>query len=433
MYRSLLGVGWRAKAGGIVHKGNVNTAGKGQRRICLLVLGMHRSGTSALARVTSLLGADLPKTVMGPGRGNERGHWESDRLVACHDRLLETLGSRWNDWQGIDVDMLPAASLADVKRELSDLIEAEYAGSNFFVLKEPRLCRMAPFYAELLRKNGIEPRFLLPIRNPLAVIESLRDRDGMSAGQAGLLWLRHALDAEFATRDASRAIISYEHLLHDWRPAMQRLGARLSMRWPRSTEDAAPDITAFLTGELQHFAPSRRELAARDDVPEWVRHAYRALLDLEINPDDDAAIDMLEKIRGAFDAASPIFADALQREIDTKRTELAVARADAAAKASRVKHQDSDVAKLRADLLTRDESIGALKGEAAAREAQSADMLRQLAVGEGTIRGLTAQVVAQRDEIARLTDELARARENTAAHSPEQRHALHAVVGEATR
>ena len=431
MYRSLLGVGWRAKAGGIVHKGNFNTAGKGQRRICLLVLGMHRSGTSALARVTSLLGADLPKTVMGPGRGNERGHWEPDRLVACHDRLLETLGSRWNDWQGIDVDMLPAVSLADFKRELSDLIEAEYAGSNFFVLKEPRLCRMAPFYAELLRENGIEPRFLLPIRNPLAVIESLRDRDGMSAGQAGLLWLRHALDAEFATRDASRAIISYEHLLHDWRPAMQRLGARLSMRWPRSTEDAAPDITAFLTGELQHFAPSRRELAARDDVPEWVRHAYRASISRSTPTTMPLSICSKRSAAPSMRRArsSPMLCSARS----TPSAELAVARADAAAKASRVKHQDSDIAKLRADLLTRDESIGALKGEAAAREAQSADMLRQLAVGEGTIRGLTAQVVAQRDEIARLTDELARARENTAAHSPEQRHALHAVAGEATR
>lgn len=370
---------------------------------------------------------------MGPGRGNERGHWEPDRLVACHDRFLKKLGSRWSDWQGIDAGSVPAALLADFKRELSDLIDAEYATSSLFVLKEPRLCRIVPLYADFLGEQGIEPRFLLPIRNPLAVIASLRDRDGMPAGLAALLWLRHALDAEFATRDASRAIISYEHLLLDWRQAMQRLGARLSIRWPRLPEDASPDITAFLTGELQHFAPSRRELAARDDVPVWVRHAYRALLDLETNPDDDAAIDALDSIRGAFATASPIFADALQREVDTKRTELAAARADAAAKAARVRQQDSEIANVRAGLLTRDESIGALKGEAAAREAQSADMLRQRAVDEGTIKGLTAQVAAQRDEISRLADELARVRDQTGALAAEPPHALHSVAGDGTR
>jgi hypothetical protein len=415
-----------------VHYGN-GTACKEQRRICLLIVGMHRSGTSALARVTSLLGADLPKTVMGPGRGNERGHWEPNRLVACHDRFLEKIGSRWDDWQGIEVGRIPAPLVEEFKRELSQLIDVEYAASRLFVLKEPRLCRMVPIYADLLREKNIEPRFLLPIRNPLAVIASLRDRDGMQPGLAALLWLRHALDAEFATRDAPRAIMSYEHLLQDWRPAMQRLGARLSVRWPRLPNDASPDITAFLTGELQHFAPSRRELAARDDVPVWVRRAYRALLDLETDPDDETAIDALDGIRSAFTTASPIFADGLQREIDTKRTELAAARADAANKGARIRQQDSDIATLRADLLTRDESIGVLQRGAADHEAQVADVLRKRAVDEGTVKGLTAQVAAQRDEISRLTDELAKARDRTGAAATDLPHALHIVAGEGVR
>jgi hypothetical protein len=389
------------------------TVRNGKRRICLLVLGMHRSGTSALARVTSLLGADLPKMLMGPNRGNERGHWEPERLVACHDRLLEKLGRHWNDWQGIDAADLSAPALAGFKAELSDLIDADYPDSSLFVLKEPRLCRLVPFYAELLREKGIEPRYLLAIRNPLAVIHSLSDRDGIPPGRVALLWLRHALDAEHATRTASRAVVSYEQVLLDWPPAMQRAGARLSLRWPRSLDAAAADITAFLALEMQHFAPSRRELEARDDVPAWVRQAYRALLDLEIDPDDDAAIAMLDRIRDAFNVASPIFADALQLEIDTGRRELAVVRADVATKVAQIKQQDADLASLRAELVKRDARIGALTGEIAARETQ-------LSVGEGTIKGLTAQVAAQREEISRFTAALAE------AHAPETPHALRA-------
>jgi hypothetical protein len=395
------------------------------RRICLLVLGMHRSGTSALARVVSLLGADLPKTIMGPNRGNERGHWEPERLVACHDRLLERLGSRWNDWRSLDTVDLPAAVLTDFTRELSDLIDADYPESSLFVLKEPRLCRLVPFYARLLREKGIEARYLLAIRNPLAVIHSLSDRDGIWPGRVALLWLRHALDSEFATRDASRAIVSFEQVLHDWRPVMQRAGARISLRWPRPFDDAAADIAAFLTGEMQHFAPSRRELAARDDVPAWVRQTYRALLDLEINPDDDAAIATLDAIRDAFDAASPMFADALQREVDTGRAELAAARADVAAKATRIKQLDVNVAGLGSEIAKRDASIVALKAEIAARD-------EKLAFGEGTIKGLTAQVMAQREEIARLAAELTRMRDDLGGNAPNHAQTLKKVAADGT-
>ncbi len=50
--------------------------------------GMHRSGTSALTRVLSLLGAALPQHILGAGPGNETGHWEPLRLVGYHDRML---------------------------------------------------------------------------------------------------------------------------------------------------------------------------------------------------------------------------------------------------------------------------------------------------------------------------------------------------------
>ena len=63
-------------------------------RTCLLVLGMHRSGTSALTRVLSIAGAKLPGSLMGVYKGNEVGHWESNSLVQYLDQLLEELGSR---------------------------------------------------------------------------------------------------------------------------------------------------------------------------------------------------------------------------------------------------------------------------------------------------------------------------------------------------
>ena len=63
----------------------------------VLVLGMHRSGTSALTRVLNLLGLDAGRDVlMGASESNPTGHWEVERLTSFNDRLLDELGGRWN-------------------------------------------------------------------------------------------------------------------------------------------------------------------------------------------------------------------------------------------------------------------------------------------------------------------------------------------------
>src|SRR5215469_14980748 len=66
-------------------------------RQAILVLGMHRSGTSALSRVLNLLGARLPSNLIPvePGVGNDAGHWESADFVVIHDGVLESNGSSW--------------------------------------------------------------------------------------------------------------------------------------------------------------------------------------------------------------------------------------------------------------------------------------------------------------------------------------------------
>ena len=66
-------------------------------RKALVVLGMHRSGTSALARVLSLRGAALPRQVLPPNAGNEKGYWEPERVVALNERILQSAGLAWND------------------------------------------------------------------------------------------------------------------------------------------------------------------------------------------------------------------------------------------------------------------------------------------------------------------------------------------------
>jgi len=150
------------------------------QRTALLILGMHRSGTSALTRILSLLGASLPLHLIGPMRGNETGHWEPARLVALHDEMLAEAGSRWDDWRRFDTSRLLSDRVAHYKTAIKCLIKEEYGESPLLVLKDPRVCRFVGLYKEILPELGIAPAFILPLRNPLSILASLATRDDLS-------------------------------------------------------------------------------------------------------------------------------------------------------------------------------------------------------------------------------------------------------------
>ena len=80
----------------------------GSGKIALVVLGMHRSGTSSVAGALAMLGAAAPRTLMAPGEDNPRGFWESQVLMGVNDRLLAAGGSNWRDWR-----RFPPEALAD--------------------------------------------------------------------------------------------------------------------------------------------------------------------------------------------------------------------------------------------------------------------------------------------------------------------------------
>ena len=90
------------------------------RPVALLVLGMHRSGTSALTRVLNLLGASLGDDLMPPGDDNPLGFWEHQGIVSVHEALLVALERRWDDPRPMPDDWLES----EPAREAGEAIAA---------------------------------------------------------------------------------------------------------------------------------------------------------------------------------------------------------------------------------------------------------------------------------------------------------------------
>ena len=281
-----------------------------ETRHAILVLGMHRSGTSALAGMLSLCGASLPATLMPPADYNPKGFFESLAIFRAHQKLLAEWDSSWDDLSPLPEGWLDSSLGRQQRESMAALVEEEFGNSHLFVLKDPRICRLVPFWTEVLKSLNIDSSFAFPVRNPLEIATSLRAAQDVSLNKGLLLWLSHFLQAERDTRPYKRSFLSYEQLLTDWRKTAERLKKDLGVQLPRATPRGAAEVDAFLQNGLRHQVVSTEELNARPDISDWIKDTYQWALQATRNkPIPKTKIDhvfvSLEKARTAFMPSSP--------------------------------------------------------------------------------------------------------------------------------
>lgn len=228
-----------------------------ERRNALIVLGMHRSGTSALAGLIGQLGGDVGSTLMPIIEEiNAKGFWEHAEIVNIHERLLTMLDSSWDDvrplpdrwWMSSDVDVFKAMILTVLRRD--------FACSPLWIVKDPRLCRLLPLWLEIFRDFGSKPHFILTLRHPMEVARSLRKRDNFLDEQSSLLWLDHVLQAEKWSRGYPRTFVAYDDLLSNWHAEVLRISSELSLPLKFDNDEMLKKASSFIDPKLRHHFDS---------------------------------------------------------------------------------------------------------------------------------------------------------------------------------
>lgn len=276
-------------------------------KTALVVLGMHRSGTSSVAGALSILGARAPSTLMAAGEDNPRGFWESQVLMGFNDRLLAAGGSNWRDWRRFDLDAALHAdgrSEGDWRAEALDCLRGEFGGERLIVLKDPRICRFYPFWAGVLAEAGYRARAVAPVRDPREAAASLMGRNGMGAAEAFRLWLRHVLDAEAASRGAGRRLLMWRDFLDDWRGEAARIEVRAGVNLDLDNAEKGRAVDAFLSADL------RRQREPELSPPEWVVEAHETLAALAEDGEHPGLHRRMDALGRRFDEACRLFPDA---------------------------------------------------------------------------------------------------------------------------
>lgn len=188
------------------------------------VLGMSRTGTSLTARVLSLAGVYLGQEeellqkdlhqLAGEGESvlararetNPEGFWEHYRLMRLNERILRKLGGNWREPPELPAGWESSEELAAERQEARALIDESFGGRRLWGWKDPRNSLTLPFWQRLLPPI----RYVICIRNPLDVANSLQRRDGIAFEQGFDLWLAYLARALVNTSGARRLLVEYE-------------------------------------------------------------------------------------------------------------------------------------------------------------------------------------------------------------------------------
>jgi hypothetical protein len=248
----------------------------------LLVLGMHRSGTSAVARVVNLLGAEIGSELVPPGPDNAKGFWEHAEAVRINDDLLHDLGRTWHDMRDMPEGWVDSPHARSAVCRIGELIERDFATAELCAVKDPRMCLTAPVWIEAFEKNGFEVACLFVVRDPREVVESLHRRNDWPRASLYLMWVQYLMEAAAASGARPRAMLSYDQLLSDWCSSMSRVALDLHLRWPVATEGGIADsVDAFLDASHRHHpAPPEKTGGEDESMPDLAARLYQTCLEV---------------------------------------------------------------------------------------------------------------------------------------------------------
>lgn len=259
----------------------------------LIVLGMHRSGTSLLTGLLSQVGVVMGKRLYAPQKGvNEKGFWEHEDIVDTHDELLLNLCSQWDDvlplpgkwWEGDIVQPFVA--------RLSSLVKRDFSNTDVWALKDPRMCRLLPLWFPIFAALRVNPTFICMNRNPFEVVGSLQKRDRFSREKALVLWLSHSLSAEFHSRGHPRIFMDFDQVVKNPAGVLLKIEQEANLVFPRRVNEVAKKIDGFVSPDLRHHKIDAAMEESHEGLASMAYELYRIFNEMSSgNKDSNERID----------------------------------------------------------------------------------------------------------------------------------------------
>lgn len=269
--------GQRALSPASLHTESKAVSGRRARedaRQIVVVLGMHRSGTSLLSNVLHFLSVDMADTGDHISPNNPGGFWERPELVAIQDEILEALGCPI----GHPAHVLPFPAgwwrrkeIQALKPKLTAYIGAALAESHgLWGFKDPRTCRLLPLWGEVFEQLNLRPHYVHAIRTPGEAAASMSIKNvvkrPMSVAQGELMWLAYNYDIVRHTAGLVVSTVDY----HEWfeHPVLvaRRLVAALGVETGFTSDELAECVRSIVRSEFRNQTENRSDAGSEMSI-----------------------------------------------------------------------------------------------------------------------------------------------------------------------
>jgi hypothetical protein len=243
----------------------------------VLVLGMHRSGTSVVTRGLKAVGVHLGDTLLGPQPDNPKGYWEHTKIFEVNEAVMEAIDRPWWSSRPIPPQTWESRDLDGLRDRAASLLVDLFRGRPLWGFKDPRTIRLFPFWREVVDRLGASVSIVLTIRPPPSAIGSLAARDGMGSADAEELWLRYMLPSLPDIAEYPVLVVDYDRLIRSPLRELRRIGKHLGVTIDPSDPEVTEYTRSFVDRDLRHYVPPKGETNEHSTLADEV---YAALLKL---------------------------------------------------------------------------------------------------------------------------------------------------------
>jgi len=261
----------------------------GMRFDIVVVLGMHRSGTSALAKALELFGVDLGQNLTAPNEFNPKGYFEDNELVEINDRIFAKASNHWASIQFLEPANLLGPRFQKEQNDAREFLKGKLAQGNPIGLKDPRLCKTLPLWQKIFVELEVRVGYLIAFRNPFEVAASLQGRDNFTIDYGLMLWGSYETNALRHTAGKSRLFVGFHQLLENSERELTRISEFLETTWNPHAQSALEYEKKFLDSGLRHHQGNKK-----NDIESVALQALAVALDKACQKSDKQSLEDVE-------------------------------------------------------------------------------------------------------------------------------------------
>ncbi len=264
----------------------------------VVILGMHRSGTSLLANFVHAIGVDFGQDLIPADEWNAAGYWESMKIYETHEKILKELNCNWHNpplsfpanwWQKPEIQELRGRLLGFVRSECKRT-------ENIWGFKDARTAILLPMWQGIFDELQLEPHYILAVRHPGSVAASLSRPYGLSSSQAQALWLKTNLDALSYTRNRLRAVVDYDRWFDSGLQQAMTLIKSLNLSQSIGKQQIANAVNDIIQPALRHHS-SKQDAICSPTVAEFYSLLRQTTIDGKVHDEILAVAETFEKVK----------------------------------------------------------------------------------------------------------------------------------------